>query len=64
MITTWIIAIGKKNLEKWVSLNPNEIISDPEFWKRLQNDSETCLDESKYENTCWYIETELTSEEI
>jgi hypothetical protein len=54
------ITIGTKNWEKWVCPEPDEIISNPEFWNKLQKDSETCLneDEDDYED----METESTSE--
>ena len=40
--------------------NPDEIISNPEFWNRLQRDSETCLNGD--EDACWDTETESESE--
>jgi len=53
------IIIGTKNWEEWVCPDPDEIISNPEFWNRLQKDPETCLNED--EDACWDTETETES---
>lgn len=43
------LTIGTKKWEKWVCPEPDEIISTPEFWTKLQEDSETCLNEEESE---------------
>jgi hypothetical protein len=52
------LEIGTKNP---ICPNPDEIISNPDFWNRLQKDPEICLDEDD-EDSCWDIESELTDE--
>ena len=53
------ITIGTENWKEWVCPNPDEIISNQEFWNRLQKDPETCLIED--EDDCWDTETESES---
>ena len=55
------ITIGTKNWEKWVCPNPDEVISNPEFWNNLQKDeNEICLNEDEDED--WDTEIESTPE--
>ena len=57
------ITIGTKNWEDWVCPDLDEIISNLDFWNRLQNenDPETCLNECQDEDACWDTETESES---
>jgi hypothetical protein len=62
------ITIGTKKWEEWVYPDPDEIISNLDFWNRLQNDPdpERCLNEYEDQDACWDTETESesTSEKI
>ena len=42
--------IGSKEWEKWVCPDPDEIISQPDFWSTLQKDPKIC---EKDETVCW-----------
>ena len=55
--------IGTKKWEKWVCPDPDEIISNPEFWAKLKEESETCLidEEIQKENKDSSKEMEIES---
>ena len=43
------LTIGTKKWERWVCPDPDEIISNPEFWTKLKEESETCLIDEEIE---------------